>query len=106
MAKLKSLFVRSRTEGMTWKIYSYKPQGRPVGIYACEGELESTDTQGVTFFRTTLFKTRRHSITVAGGRATKRALYDAARELLRQMADSGYIYPDDVDALQSQLFVA
>lgn len=106
MAELKSFYVRSRSEGKTWKVYSHKPQGRPAIVTACEGEVETTDTPGVTFFRTILFDDRRHTVTVAGGRATKRALFAAAQELLRQMSDSGYIYADDVDHLISSVFVA
>lgn len=106
MAELRKFFVRSRAEGKTWQVYSHKPQGRPAVVSACEGELEATDTPGVTFFRTILFGDRRHTVTVAGGRATKRALYEAAQELLRQMVDAGYVFADDVEPLVSKLYVA
>lgn len=105
MAELKSFYVRSRSEGKTWKVYSHKPQGRPAVVSACEGEVETTDTPGVTFFRTILFGDRRATVTVAG-RATKRALFTAAQELLCQMSDAGYIYADDVDHLISAVYVA
>lgn len=106
MAQLKEFFIPSRTEGKTWKIYSYKPQGRPAYVGACEGELTESGTPGIRFFRTILFGDRRYSVNVAGGRATKRALYDAACELLRQLADSSCILPEDADRLTSTLFVA
>jgi hypothetical protein len=106
MAKLKSFFIRSRSEGKTWKVYSYKPQGRPALVAACEGEVEKTGTEGVVFFRTILFGDRRHSTPVPNGRATKRALFLATQELLRQMADAGYIFADDVDHLISAVYVA
>lgn len=106
MAELRKFFVRSRVEGKTWQIYSYKPQGRPAVVSACEGEVEASSTPGVVFFRTILFGDRRRTVSVAGGRATKRALYAAAQELLRQMVDAGYIYADDVDPLLSKIYVA
>lgn len=105
MAELKSFFVRSRIEGKTWKVYSHKPQGRPAVVSACEGELEASQTPGVMSF-TIFFGDRRATVTVAGGRATKRALFEAAQELLRQMIDAGFIYADDVEPLLSKLYVA
>lgn len=106
MAELKSFYVRSRSEGKTWKVYSYKPQGRPAGVYAVEGEVEATGTPGVTFFRTILFGDRRHHVNVPGGRATKKAISEATRELLQQLADSSCIYADDVAPLISSTYVA
>lgn len=91
MAQFQPFYIPSCSEGKTWRVYFHKPGGRPSYVAAYEGEL---DTDGIYI---TVFggpNAGRNLKVSLPGRATLRAVTDAGLELLRQMADSGYITAD------------
>ena len=96
MAGFTSFYIPSRTESMTWKVYFHKPTGRPSYVAAVEGEIKDG-------FFTYLPLSNRRIIVGLPGRATLKAVTDAGRELLRQMADNSYILADAVDAYTPSL---
>jgi len=93
MAAFQSFYVPSTTEGQTWCIGYYKPQGRPGVVSATEGE-SSVTSDGVRIFKAVLFDSNRvrHPLT---GRATKRAVAQALCELLCHMEQTERISPED-----------
>lgn len=100
MANFTPFYIPSRAEGKTWRIHYHKPTGRLGYVAAYEGELND---DGI--YISSLFAARSLRVNLPG-RATKRALYEAAQELLRQMVDAGYVFADDVEPLVSKLYVA
>lgn len=90
MANFTPFYIPSRAEGKTWRVHYHKPQGRLGYVAAYEGELRP---DGV--YICGLYAGRSLQVNLPG-RATLRAVTDAGRELLRQMADNGYILADHV----------
>ena len=92
MAAFQNFYVPSTTEGKTWCVGYYKPQGRPGVVSATEGESEVTD--GVRIFKAVLFEADRlrHELS---GRATKRAVAQALCELLCHMEQTERISHED-----------
>ena len=91
MANFTPFYIPSRQEGKTWRVYYHKPAGRLGYVAASEGELNA---DGI--YICNLHAARKLQVNLPG-RATLRAVTDAGRELLRQMADSAYILADAVD---------
>lgn len=91
MANFTPFCIPSRAEGKTWRVHYHKPTGRLGYVAAYEGELNA---DGI--YICSLFAARSRQVNLPG-RATLRAVTDAGRELLRQLADSGYITADAVD---------
>jgi hypothetical protein len=84
MAHLKSFYLPSTAEGLSWSISYHKPQGRPGVISASEGELDSSP--GFTIFRTILFQSRSFRQEV-DGRATKKNIAATVVTLINEMRD-------------------
>ena len=78
---------------MFWRISSYKPAGKPAYVSAseCRGA-------GGGVWTCDVMSCRHFEREVAGGRATKAALCDAARTLLSEMAMHGAITKADLPA--------
>lgn len=96
MANFTPFYIPSRSRGKVWRIYFHKPNRRPAYVAAQEGE----SRDGI--FTTALIGSR-HLTVGMPGRATLRAVTDAGRELLRQLADSGCISADAVDEFTPRL---
>jgi hypothetical protein len=90
MSNFNPFYIPSREPGKTWRVYFFKPSGRSGYVGAVEGE----EKDG--FFTTLLMTDRKLTVGIPG-RATLRAVVEAGQELLRQMADNGYITADAVD---------
>lgn len=97
MAHFTPFYIPSRAEGKTWRVQYHKPAGRCGCVAAHEGELNA---DGI--YICSLFAARSLQVNLPG-RATLRAVTDAGRELLRQLADSGCISADAVDEFTPRL---
>lgn len=97
MANFTPFYIPSRAEGKTWRVHYHKPTGRLGYVAAYEGELNA---DGI--YTCSLFAARNLQVNLPG-RATLRAITDAGRELLRQLADSGCISADAVDEFTPRL---
>lgn len=97
MANFTPFYIPSRAEGKTWRVHYHKPAGRLGYVAAYEGELNA---DGI--YISSLFAARSLRVNLPG-RATLKAITDAGRELLRQLADNGYITADAVDAFTPRL---
>jgi hypothetical protein len=96
MAELHPVFIESVQKNRVWRISSFKPTGKPARVTAQEGELIDG------FFKFLIYDDgsatyRRASIPVSG-RATKKAIADAACELLQLMKEEELIRPDAFNA--------
>lgn len=96
MATFNDFYIPSRAAGKTWRVYFHKPPKRPAYVGAIEGE--SSDG----FFTCMIYDSRRIIVGLPG-RSTLAAVTSAGQELLRQMADNGYITADDVDEYTPRL---
>lgn len=91
MANFRPFYIPSRAEGKTWRVHYHKPAGHLGYVAAYEGELNA---DGI--YICSLIGSRHLHVNLLG-RATLKAITDAGRELLRQLADNGYITADAVD---------
>jgi hypothetical protein len=89
MADFRPFYIPS-TSGQHWKVYFHKPKGALAYVAAAEGDL------GDGFFTHRLYVDRVIRVNLPN-RATFKAVTDAGRELLRQLADNSYILADHVD---------
>jgi hypothetical protein len=94
MATFTDFYIPSRTPNKTWRVYVYKPPGRPAYVNACEGVSEGGRFTHVIDAGVNGDRSIKVNIS---GRATLRAVIEAGQEILRQMADNGYITADAVD---------
>ena len=100
MATFADFYTPSRAPSKTWRVYVYKPPGRPAYVNACEGVSEG----GIFTHGIDAGVNGDRSIKVGiSGRATLRAVTEAGQELLRQMAANNYITADAVDENIPQL---
>ena len=100
MANFTPFYIPSRAEGKTWRVHYHKPQGRLGYVAAYEGELNADGIYTTVFGGPNAGRNLRVNLP---GRATLRAVTDAGRELLRQLADNGYITADAVDEFTPRL---
>jgi hypothetical protein len=85
-------YIPSRESGKTWKVYAYKPTGRPAYVIACEG----VNKDGIFTFVLGIGGDRNIQVNISG-RATLRAVTEAGKELLKQMAANSFITAEVAD---------
>ena len=84
-------YIPSTTPGMTWSVYTYKPQGRPGYACASEGVYEPAgDGKSFSSFTTVLFQDRVIREDVQG-RMTVKARNAALHRLFSRMVEAGMI---------------
>lgn len=100
MANFAPFYIPSRAEGKTWRVHYHKPAGRLGYVAAYEGELNADGIYTCVFGGPNAGRNLQVNLP---GRATLRAITEAGRELLIQMANNSYITTDAVDEFTPRL---
>ena len=84
-------YIPSTTPGMTWSVYTYKPDGRPGYACASEGVYEPAgDGEQFSSFTTRLFQDRVIRMPIAG-RMTVKNRNAGLKALFDKMTEDGMI---------------
>jgi hypothetical protein len=96
MAQLASFYIASTTAGMSWHVYSFKPDRGPAYIAATEGTRVPSSIGDGYSFTCDLLGSRKYKQEVLGGRATKANIIKATKLILSEMAMAGVIKKTDL----------
>lgn len=91
-----SFFVPNAAEpGLSWKVYYYKPSGRPAYVIAIAGKTEVSGD--VTFFTCKPLSAESYRRFLSTSRATARSVKEATLGLLAELLSHGLITQADAD---------
>lgn len=91
-----SFFVPNAAEpGLSWKVYYYKPSGRPAYMIAIAGKTEVSS--GVTWFTCKPLSAQSYRRFLSTSRATARSVKEATLGLLADLLSHGAITQVDAD---------
>jgi hypothetical protein len=86
-------YIESTTDGYYWRLYTYKPQGRPAYAFATEGKVGFRDNGTVESFETVMFQDRTARVDIPG-RLTEKARTAGMKALYEKLVAEGNVSPD------------